>query len=181
MHQASESDGSVTRPKRGHYLTLAESDGQGRLNQVTLDETAKQLIELLQRDGRSSYASLAKEVGLSEAAVRQRVQRLVETGVMQIVAVTDPLSVGFSRQAMVGIKATGDLRAIADEISSLREADYVVICAGSYDILAELVCEDDAHLFRLINDEIRAIEGVTATEAFLYLKLLKQTYTWGTR
>ncbi|WP_199512023.1 Lrp/AsnC family transcriptional regulator [Nucisporomicrobium flavum] len=146
-----------------------------------LDSINKQIIEHLQRDGRMSYATLAKTIGLSEAAVRQRVQRLLDHGLMQIVAVTDPLTLGFARQAMVGVKVLGDMRRIADEIAAIPEVDYVVICAGGYDMLVELVCTDDEHLLELLNDRIRAIDGVSATETFMYLKLAKQTYAWGTR
>nr|WP_249613807.1 Lrp/AsnC family transcriptional regulator [Couchioplanes caeruleus] len=146
-----------------------------------MDSINKQIIEHLQRDGRMSYATLAKTIGLSEAAVRQRVQRLLDHGLMQIVAVTDPLTLGFARQAMVGVKVLGDMRRIADEIAAIPEVDYVVICAGGYDMLVELVCTDDEHLLELLNDKIRAIDGVSATETFMYLKLAKQTYAWGTR
>ena len=146
-----------------------------------LDDTNKQIIEHLQRDGRMSYATLAKTIGLSEAAVRQRVQRLLDGGLMQIVAVTDPLTLGFARQAMVGIKVSGDLRVVADALAEIPEVDYVVICAGGYDLLCELVCTDDAHLLELLNDQVRAVPGVAATETFMYLKLAKQTYAWGTR
>jgi Lrp/AsnC family transcriptional regulator for asnA, asnC and gidA len=146
-----------------------------------LDDVNKRIIEQLQRDGRMSYAGLAKIVGLSEAAVRQRVQRLLDTGVMQIVAVTDPLSLGFARQVMVGLKVEGDMRSVAESLAKLSEVDYVVICAGTYDLLAELVCTDDDHLLDLLNDKIRTIPGVTQTETFVYLKLTKQTYAWGTR
>ncbi len=146
-----------------------------------LDSINKQIIEHLQRDGRMSYATLAKTIGLSEAAVRQRVQRLLDGGLMQIVAVTDPLTLGFARQAMVGVKVLGDMRRVADEIAAIPEVDYVVICAGGYDMLVELVCTDDEHLLELLNDKIRAVEGVSATETFMYLKLAKQTYAWGTR
>ena len=148
---------------------------------LALDQINKQIIEHLQRDGRMSYATLAKEIGLSEAAVRQRVQRLLDGGLMQIVAVTDPLTLGFARQAMVGLKVNGDLRAIADEIAAIPEVDYVVICAGGFDLLVELVCTDDAHLLDLLNDKVRAIKGVVVCETFMYLKLAKQTYAWGTR
>ncbi|MDT5035951.1 MAG: Lrp/AsnC family transcriptional regulator, regulator for asnA, asnC and gidA [Micromonosporaceae bacterium] len=151
------------------------------MTEPALDEANKRIIEQLQRDGRMSYAGLAKVVGLSEAAVRQRVQRLLDGGVMQIVAVTDPLMLGFSRQVMVGVKITGDIRPAADAIAAIPEVDYVVICAGGYDVLAELVCTDDDHLLRLLNDTIRLVPGVTATETFVYLKLTKQTYAWGTR
>jgi Lrp/AsnC family transcriptional regulator for asnA, asnC and gidA len=146
-----------------------------------LDEISKRIIEQLQADGRQSYAAIGKAIGLSEAAVRQRVQRLHEAGVMQIVAVTDPLTLGFTRQVMIGMKVQGDLRAVADELAAIPEVDYVVICAGHYDLLAELVCTDDDHLLHLLNDQIRAIAGVTSTETFVYLKLAKQTYAWGTR
>ncbi len=146
-----------------------------------LDTVSRQLVEALQQDGRRSYAALAEQVGLSEAAVRQRVRRLLEDRVMQIVAVTDPMTVGFARQAMVGIKADGDIRAIADRLTELDELEYVVICAGSFDLLIELVCEDDEHLLRVLNDSIRTIEGVRDTETFVYLRLVKQTYAWGTR
>ncbi len=152
----------------------------GRRLGVNLDETSKKIIELLQADGRRSYASLGKSVGLSEAAVRQRVQRLLESGVMQIVAVTDPLSLGFFRQAMIGIKCEGDLDHVADLLSAMREIDYVVITAGSFDLLAELVCESDDELLELLG-RIRAIPSVTSTESFVYLKLRKQIYSWGTR
>jgi Lrp/AsnC family transcriptional regulator for asnA, asnC and gidA len=146
-----------------------------------LDDVSRRLIEALQQDGRRSYAALAQDVGLSEAAVRQRVRRLLDDGVMQIVAVTDPMTIGFSRQAMVGIKAVGDLRAIADRLATLPELEYVVLSAGSFDLLVELVCEDDEHLLRLLDESIRSIEGVRETETFVYLRLVKQTYAWGTR
>ena len=146
-----------------------------------MDNINKQIIEHLQRDGRMSYATLAKTIGLSEAAVRQRVQRLLDGGLMQIVAVTDPLTLGFARQAMVGVRVAGDVRPVADVIAALAEVDYVVICAGGYDLLVELVCTDDEHLLRLLNDAIRAVPGVIGTETFMYLKLAKQTYAWGTR
>jgi Lrp/AsnC family transcriptional regulator for asnA, asnC and gidA len=146
-----------------------------------LDETSKAIIAQLQQDGRRSYASIGKAVGLSEAAVRQRVQRLIESGVMQIVAVTDPLQLGFARQAMVGIRVTGALEPVADALSAIREVAYVVLTAGSYDLLAEVVCESDEHLLDIISNEIRGIPGVAGTETLVYLKLRKQTYSWGVR
>ena len=147
---------------------------------AVLDDISKQIIEQLQEDGRRSYAAIGKAVGLSEAAVRQRVQRLQESGVMQIVAVTDPLTLGFHRQAMVAIKTDGDLEKVADQLAEMDEIDYVVISAGSFDVLAEAVCEDDDHLLEILG-RVRAIQYVTSTETFVYLKLRKQTYSWGTR
>jgi Lrp/AsnC family transcriptional regulator, regulator for asnA, asnC and gidA len=146
-----------------------------------VDEVGKRLIEELQQDGRRSYAALAKTVGLSEAAVRQRVQRMVDGGLMQVVAVTDPMQVGFRRQAMIGLRVEGDLVRVADELTKIDEVDYVVITAGSFDILLELVCEDDDHLLRVLSEQIRVLPGVRDSETFVYLKLAKQTYAWGTR
>lgn len=148
---------------------------------VHLDEVSKQIIEQLQDDGRRSYAAIGKVVGLSEAAVRQRVQRLIDSGVMQVVAVTDPLELGFARQAMIGVKVSGALEPVASALAELAEVDYVVITAGSFDLLVEVVCESDDHLLELISQKIRTVTGVTATETFMYLRLQKQTYSWGVR
>jgi Lrp/AsnC family transcriptional regulator for asnA, asnC and gidA len=126
---------------------------------LQLDAVSKAIIEQLQEDGRRSYAEIGKAVGLSEAAVRQRVQKLTESGVMQVVAVTDPMQLGFYRQAMIGLKVTGDTTAV----------------------LAEVVCENDDDLIELLNKRIRAIDGVLSTETFVYLRLHKQFYNWGTR
>lgn len=146
-----------------------------------LDDISKSIIEVLQVDGRASYAAIAKEVGLSEAAVRQRVQRLLDAGIMQIVAVTDPIQVGFRRQAMIGLRVHGDLIGVGDALSEMAEVDYVVTTAGSFDILAEVVCEDDEQLLELLSTRIRQLPGVQTTETFVYLKLNKQHYNWGTR
>ena len=146
-----------------------------------LDDVSKAIISQLQQDGRRSYAAIGKVVGLSEAAVRQRVQRLTDGGVMQVVAVTDPMELGFARQAMVGIKVTGAIEPVADAVAALDEVDYVVVTAGSYDVLAEVVAETDEHLLEIISERIRSIDGVLTTETFMYLDLRKQTYSWGVR
>jgi Lrp/AsnC family transcriptional regulator, regulator for asnA, asnC and gidA len=153
---------------------------QSREQQVLLDDLNRAIIEQLQQDGRRSYARIAGAVGLSEAAVRQRVQRLLDAGVMQIVAVTDPMQVGFPRQAMVGVRTTGDARTVADALAAFPEVDYVVVTAGSFDVLIEVVCEDDSHLLDTIA-RVRDVDGVVSTETFVYLGLRKQTYAWGTR
>jgi Lrp/AsnC family transcriptional regulator, regulator for asnA, asnC and gidA len=145
-----------------------------------MDATSKAIIEQLQEDGRRSYAAIGKAVGLSEAAVRQRVQKLIDSQVMQVVAVTDPLQLGFNRQAMIGIRANGDMVATADRISALPEVDYCVVTAGSFDILAEVVCANDDDLLRIVTN-IREVGGVRETETLLYLSLRKQEYNWGTR
>ncbi|MEX3654542.1 MULTISPECIES: Lrp/AsnC family transcriptional regulator [Mycolicibacterium] len=146
-----------------------------------LDDLSKAIIEKLQADGRRSYAGIGKAVGLSEAAVRQRVQRMVDAGVMQIVAVTDPLQLGFARQAMIGIRCTGDTLKLAEKLSAIDAVDYVVLTAGSFDAICEVVCEDDDSLLELLNTQIRSLPGVITTETLVYLKLVKQQYNWGTR
>jgi Lrp/AsnC family transcriptional regulator for asnA, asnC and gidA len=166
----------ITGGSRGRgALVGRESDSR-----IVLDGLSKQIIEQLQQDGRRSYAAIGKAVGLSEAAVRQRVQRLIDAGAMQIVAVTDPMTLGFPRQTMVGIRCGGDLERVAGHLAGMEEIDYVVITAGSFDMLIEVVCEDDDHLLDILG-RIRAIPSVTTTETFVYLKLCKQTYSWGTR
>jgi Lrp/AsnC family transcriptional regulator, regulator for asnA, asnC and gidA len=158
----------------------AQGGREADTSKVVLDDLSKQIIEQLQQDGRRSYAAIGKAVGLSEAAVRQRVQRLIEVGAMQIVAVTDPMTLGFPRQAMVGIRCGGDLERVAEHLSGMQEIDYVVITAGSFDLLMEVVCENDDQLLDILS-RVRAIPSVSATETFVYLKLQKQTYSWGTR
>ena len=152
-----------------------------REGHIVLDDVSRSIIEQLQEDGRRPYAAIGKAVGLSEAAVRQRVQRLLDAGVMQIVAVTDPLQVGFRRQAMIGIRIEGDTERVADALSEMAEVSYVVTTAGSFDLLAEVVCEDDDQLLDLLSRHIRTLAGVSSTETFVYLKLNKQNYNWGTR
>ncbi|BDH14569.1 MULTISPECIES: Lrp/AsnC family transcriptional regulator [Streptomyces] len=159
----------------------ASRNSHDRTGTPTIDSVSLAIIEQLQEDGRRPYAAIGKAVGLSEAAVRQRVQKLLDQGVMQIVAVTDPLTVGFRRQAMVGINVEGDLDPVADALTTMEEVEYVVMTAGSFDLLIEIVCEDDDHLLEMINKRIRTLPGVRTTESFVYLKLRKQTYTWGTR
>ena len=146
-----------------------------------LDDVSKAIVEQLQIDGRKSYSDIGRAVDLSEAAVRQRVQKLIDGGVMQIVAVTDPLQLGFYRQAMIGIRTMGDSRTISDAIAAIDAVEYVVLTAGSFDMLAEVVCEDDDGLLALLNGQIRTVPGVVQTEVFTYLQLKKQQYNWGTR
>lgn len=146
---------------------------------VLLDDIDRRIIAELQQDGRKPYTQLAPAVGLSEAAVRQRVQRLVDNGAMQVVAVADPRLLGFTRQAMIGLKVEGDTRHVADALAALPEVEYVVLTGGSLDVLAEVVVEDDEHLIRLLNDKIRALPGIRETETYIYLRVHKETYHWG--
>jgi Lrp/AsnC family transcriptional regulator, regulator for asnA, asnC and gidA len=142
----------------------------------------KRIIEHLQKDGRRPFTQIAAEIGVSEAAVRARTNRLIERGILQIVGVTDPLKVGFHQMAMIGVRCDGDkLISAAEEIATLPEVSYAVITAGHYDILVETVCADNEALLAFLVDRLRSIEGVRETEAFVYLRIIKETYQWGTR
>ena len=154
--------------------------GSDRSEVFTLDAVDRSIIGELQVDGRMSYAELGPKVGMSQAAVRQRVNRLIDRGVMQVVAVTDPLSLGLSTQAMVGITVSGDVRAVAAAVADLVEAEYVLITAGRFDVLAEVLCEDNDALLTLVNDRILQIDGVASTEVSPILKMEKLTFSWGT-
>ena len=143
-----------------------------------IDETDRAIIEELQRDGRVPYTRLGAAVGLSEAAARQRVQRLIDSGVMQVVAVTNPLSHGKRRMAMIGVRTEGPTDDIAKTLQAMRDIDYLVVSAGSFDLMAEVVVADDGELLDLTN-RIRSVKGVRNTETFIYLDLVKQTFTWG--
>jgi Lrp/AsnC family transcriptional regulator, regulator for asnA, asnC and gidA len=148
-------------------------------NGVELDDVDRAIIRVLQADGRTPYSKLGPEVGLSQAAVRQRVQRLIDRDVMQIVAVTDPAVLGLGLQAMIGVRIEGDVRAAADAIAQVDDVEYVVITAGRYDLLVEVVAADAARLLDLVDGAIRKVQGVASTEILTYLRLVKQTYTWG--
>jgi len=147
-----------------------------------VSELDKRIIEHLQEDGRRPYTQIAAELGVSEAAIRARTNRLVERGILQIVGVTDPLKLGFHQMAMVGVRCERDrLVAVAEAVAEMPEVDYVVITAGTYDLLVETVCEDNEALLRFLAERLRTIDGVRETETFVYLRMVKQTYQWGTR
>lgn len=145
-----------------------------------LDDTDKAIIRELQVDGRLPYAKLAPLVGLSEAATRQRVNKLSERGVMQVVAVTDPVAIGLGYQAWLGITVDADVRKVAEELTAIDEVDYLIIVAGRYDLMAEIVCTDSAGFVAVLNEEIRPVPGVVSVETMSYLQLVKQSYNWGT-
>jgi Lrp/AsnC family transcriptional regulator for asnA, asnC and gidA len=144
------------------------------------DALDQRIIEALQQNGRESFRRIAAALGVSEATVRARYARLSSANVLQVVAVTNPLGLGFDGMAMVGVRTAGSPEPVADEIASWEEADYVVITAGQFDLLVELVCADRRAILDVTN-RMRALEGVVSTETFLYLRMCKQLYDWGTR
>ena len=147
---------------------------------IKLDPVNRRIIEILQREGRCPFTVIARELGLSEAAVRSRVRRLTDAGVMDVVAVTNPLMLGFEVMALVGVQANSDIQAVARVVSDWPETSYIVITSGSYDLLVEVVCEHNRHLLEVVQ-RLREIEGVKSTETFMYLDMVKMTYAWGTR
>jgi Lrp/AsnC family transcriptional regulator for asnA, asnC and gidA len=140
----------------------------------------KGIIEALQKNGRESFRGIASQLGVSEATIRARYARLCDDDILQVTGVTNPLGLGFDAQAMVGIRTAGPPEPVADQIARWDEAGYVVVTAGQFDLLVELVCTDRRHLLDLTN-RIRSLDGVVSTESFLYLELWKQLYDWGAR
>jgi Lrp/AsnC family transcriptional regulator for asnA, asnC and gidA len=145
-----------------------------------IDAIDKGIIEELQRNGREPFRRIADRLGVSEATIRARYARLCEDNILQVTGVTNPLGLGFESQAMIGVRTAGPPDPVADEIARWDEADYVVVTAGQFDILVEIVCADRRDLLAVTN-RIRGVDGVTATETFLYLELWKQLYDWGAR
>jgi Lrp/AsnC family transcriptional regulator for asnA, asnC and gidA len=155
---------------------------RGARNGTEVSDLDKRIIEHLQEDGRRPFTQIAADLGVSEAAIRARTNRLIDRGIMQVVGVTDPLKLGFQQWAMIGIKCeAARLIEVAEEIAAFPETDYVVVTAGSYDILVEAVAEDNEALLRFLAEKLRKIDGVRETETFVYLRLMKQSYQWGTR
>ena len=146
---------------------------------LRVDDVDRRIIEALQANGRESFRAVAGRVGVSEATVRARYARLTSDGILQVVGVTNPLGLGFE-QALIGVKTSGPPSAVADQIARWPEADYVVVTAGQFDVVVEVVASDRTELLELTN-RIRALDGVVSTETFLYLEMWKQLYDWGTR
>ncbi len=168
----------ATRP--GHY-SKAQAASRGPVGQGRrLDDVDSALIEALQLNGRDSFRRIAGEVGVSEATIRARYQRLCDDGIVQVTAVTNPLGLGYDAMAMVGVRTSGPPEDAAELIDQVEEASYVVVAAGQFDLLVELVCVDRRHLLDVTN-RIRALDGVASTETFVYLELRKQLYDWGIR
>ncbi len=165
---------SPIRRRAGNALTAVPAPA------TALDTAGKAILRQLQQDGRRSYTAIASAVGLSEAAVRSRVKALTASGVLQIVAVTDPLTLGFGVMASVGVMTTGDSREVAEALSLVDEVEYCVLTSGRYDLQLEIVCRDNEHLLTVLNDQIRAIPGVRDTETSICLRVHKQTYNYGT-
>ena len=164
----------MTVPARGRGQAARGADDVSALD--------KRIIEHLQQDGRRPFTQIAADLGVSEAAVRARTNRLVERGILQVVGVTDPLKLGFQQQAMIGVRCERDrLLQVAEAVSAFAEVDYVVITAGTFDLLIEVVCENNEALLRFLTERLRAVEGVRETETLVYLRMVKQTYQWGTR
>ncbi len=146
---------------------------------IKFDQIDLEIIMALKRDGRTPFSQIAQRLGVSTGMIRQRYQRLVKEGVLQVVAVTNPLLLGFSTMAMIGIKVEGaQLQEVAEQISCLEEVIYLVLTAGAYDIFAEVVFRDNEHLLHFLTERLRTIPGIRETETFMYLKIVKEIYSW---
>lgn len=142
------------------------------------DSINRKIIQLLNENGRRSFTELASMIGISEASARQRVNRLISSEVIRVAAIPDAKAIGYNRKAMIGIRHHGSLAPLTEKVRELPEVSRVVVTAGGFDVLLEVVCKDDEHLVKLINHGIRSIEGVQTTETFVYLKEEKQAYEW---
>ena len=145
---------------------------------ASLDELDGKLIMALQEDGRARFRGLADKLGCSEATIRNRYARLVESGVVEVTAVTNPLGMGYDAMAMLGVTVEGPPERVADALAAWQEAIYVVVVAGRFDVLVEFVSRDRRDLLELIT-RVRALEGVLTTETFVYLDLAKQLFDFG--
>jgi Lrp/AsnC family transcriptional regulator for asnA, asnC and gidA len=152
----------------------------GPVGRARLDAVDRAIVEALQRNGRESFRHIASEIGVSEATIRARYARLVDERIVQVTGVTNPLGLGFEAMAIVGVRTNGSPEDVASQLEGWEEASYVVVTAGRFDLLVELVCSDRRHLLEITN-RIRALPGVVSTESFVYLELRKQLYDWGTQ
>ena len=147
-----------------------------------LDDLDKAIIKALQLDGRRPYAQIGRQLQVPEATVRQRAERLISRGVVQVVGVTDPLAMGFQQPALIGLKVDpGRLDRVAEQIAELDEVTYVVITAGRYDLFCEVVCVDNEDLLRVLTDSFAGVEGIRSTETLVELRFVKESYQWGAR
>ncbi len=147
-----------------------------------LDDLDKAIIKCLQLDGRRPYAQIGRELKVPEATVRQRAERLISRGVVQIVGVTDPLAMGFQQPALIGLKVEpGRLDEIAQHIGALEEVTYLVVTAGRFDLVCEVVCADNDHLLRVLTEQLAGIDGIRSTETLVELRFVKESYQWGAR
>lgn len=149
----------------------------GTLVYENLDETDLAIIDALQVDGRVAFAQIAEQLGVSPGMIRQRYTRLVEEGFLRVVAITNPIRMGYKAMAMIGIRVEGSkLLDVAEKISKLDEVIYMVISSGRFDIFAEVVCRDHADLLRFITEKLSTIDGVRESESFMHLKIMKEVY-----
>lgn len=155
-------------------MQYTELEGQAKIDRID-----QKIIKILNKDGRTPFAQIAKQLGVSTGMIRQRYQRLVQGGVLQIVAITNPLLMGFAIMAQIGVKAdVKRLEEIADEIAQFEEVVYLVLLTGSYDLHVEVVCRDKAHLLNFLTKKLHAVSGVKEAETFMYLRIAKENYGW---
>ncbi|MFJ5708306.1 Lrp/AsnC family transcriptional regulator [Streptomyces sp. NPDC093105] len=143
-----------------------------------MDDIDQAILRELQVDGRIPYAELGPKVGLSPSAARLRLQRLIDSKAVQVVGVTDPMTMGRQTRALLGLRVDGAPRAVADELSRHHEVVYTVLTAGSFDLFAEVVCAHPRDLLDFVNDVVRAVEGVAAVESLPYFAIHTHRFLW---
>jgi Lrp/AsnC family transcriptional regulator, regulator for asnA, asnC and gidA len=143
----------------------------------TLDDIDRRLIAALQADGRKPYSRIASELDVSESVVRYRAQPREDEGMLQVVGIADPLRIGFDRMALVGLRVEpGKARRVCETVTELPETSYVVMIAGSFDVLVEVICRDTDHFTELLTERLQTIDGIVATESFFVLEVHKMAY-----
>jgi Lrp/AsnC family transcriptional regulator for asnA, asnC and gidA len=153
---------------------MTEINTRGKIDEVDL-----QIIQILNKDGRTPFTQIAETLGVSPGMIRQRYHRLLDEGVLQVVAVTNPLLMGYSTMALIGIKVEGNrLNDVVDQIAAFEEVVYMVLLTGSYDLSVEVVCRDNDHLLNFLMEKLHAVKGIRDTETFVYLQIAKEIYTW---
>jgi len=147
---------------------------------LTIDRIERQVILLMQQNGRMPYVEMAEHIGVTEGTIRRKVNRLIEEGIIKVAAVADPFAIGFDSPAIITIKTQTDrVMQVADEIGRLPGVRFVALCTGSFDIIMEGYWADNQELFRFLTQELAKVEGIREFSTSLLLQVKKQTYDWG--
>ena len=146
----------------------------------SLDDIDRQIINLLQYDGRMPYTEIGGKLSISEGAVRRRVKHLTEDGLLQIVGIVEPQLMDWNAAGMIGVNVqSGQMEQAAELIADFPEVTYLFMASGGYDLFVEVFCRDRDHFVQFLNQKLQQVPGVTRTETFMILKMYKMSYRWG--
>lgn len=150
------------------------------MNKVRLDDTDINIIRLLQYDGRLPFTRIAAELGISEGAVRRRVKRLTESGLLQVVGIVEPQHLGWNAAGMIGVTVqSGQIDAVARQLAQFPEVSYLMMVSGEFDLFVEVYCQDMDHFVSFLSQGLQQVSGVLHTRTFMILKMYKLSYRWG--